>query len=152
MGMRFYVAVTDDAWFHHLHALDPPPDEVNFWTGAPATHDAGTPWLFKLHAPHNFIVGGGYFTYYTKMPLAIVWEAFGQLNGVDSLGALQQNIGQYRKEATSLMTPIGCAVLSQPFFLIAIDGFRYLKIGRRTLSRANPTTRKALSARHCGAP
>ncbi|MBC5806031.1 MAG: restriction endonuclease [Candidatus Eremiobacter antarcticus] len=114
--MKFYVAVTDDSWFNYLHALSPLPDEVNFWTGIPVREEPGTPWLFKLHAPNNFIVGGGYFTYYTQMPLTTVWDAFGPLNGVDSLSTLQQRIGQYRKEAISLTTSIGCAVLSQPFF------------------------------------
>jgi len=114
--MKFYVAVTDDAWYQNLRAIDPPPQEVNFWTGAAANHEPGTPWLFKLHAPNNFIVGGGYFTYYTKMPLAIVWEAFGRLNGVDSMETLRNAIGQYRRDPTSLATPIGCAILSQPFF------------------------------------
>jgi putative restriction endonuclease len=114
--MQFYIAVTDDDWFYNLRSVEPEPAEVNFWTGASANHQPGTPWLFKLHAPNNFVVGGGYFTYYTKMPLAIAWEAFGPLNGVDSLESLDEAIGQYRKKPTSLTTPIGCAVLSQPFF------------------------------------
>ncbi len=114
--MKFYVAVTDDAWFNNLRAMSPPPEEVNFWTGSAANHEPGTPWLFKLHSPNNFIVGGGYFTYYTKMPLVIVWDAFGRLNGVDSLDTLKKAIGQYRDDSTSLTTSIGCAVLSQPFF------------------------------------
>jgi putative restriction endonuclease len=114
--MQFYIAVTDDQWFYNLRSIDPTPPEVNFWTGSPANHQPGTPWLFKLHSPNNFIVGGGYFTYSTKMPLAIAWEAFGPFNGVGSLERLQQAIGKYRDTPTTLTTPIGCAILSQPFF------------------------------------
>jgi len=115
--MKFYVAVTDDAWFHRLRALEPPPDEVNFWTpGAQSVpHPPGTPWLFKLHMPNNSIVGGGYFTYQTRMPLNIAWEAFEQRNGVESLFALRRAIARYRKAPTTLTTPIGCVVLSESF-------------------------------------
>jgi putative restriction endonuclease len=61
--MKFFVAVTDDSWFGHLRSFVPAPDEVNFWTPGlqPMSNPVGTPWLFKLHAPNNFIVGGGYF-------------------------------------------------------------------------------------------
>jgi len=116
--MKIYVAVTDDAWFRHLHGLDPRPEEVNFWKpgGHQVKHLVGTPWLFKLHAPNNYIVGGGYFTYFTQMPLHIAWESFEQKNGVASVTDLQRAIGKYREGAT-LATPIGCVVLSEPFFL-----------------------------------
>ncbi len=115
--MKFYVAVTDDSWFYHLRDLDPPPDEVNFWTpGLQAVpHTIGTPWLFKLHSPNNFIVGGGYFTHYSQMPLNMAWDAFERKNGVLSMGDLRNKIEKYRKQPVSLTTPIGCVVLSEPF-------------------------------------
>jgi putative restriction endonuclease len=115
--MKFYVAVTDDSWFNHLRDLNPPPDEVNFWTpGLQAVpHAVGTPWLFKLHSPNNFIVGGGYFTHHSQMPLNMAWDAFEQKNGVSSLVELQRKIEKYRKQPVSLTNPIGCVVLSEPF-------------------------------------
>jgi putative restriction endonuclease len=115
--MKFYVAVTDDSWFYHLRDLNPPPDEVNFWTPGlqPVPHAVGTPWLFKLHSPNNFIVGGGYFMHYSQMPLNIAWEAFEQKNGVTSVNDLQRAIARYRKQPASLTSPIGCVVLSEPF-------------------------------------
>jgi len=116
--MKIYVAVTDDAWFNYLRGLNPPPDEINFWKpgGQRLNHAVGTPWLFKLHAPKNYIVGGGYFTYSTQMPLNIAWESFEQKNGVASLGELHRSIARYRAGAT-FTTSIGCVVLTEPFFL-----------------------------------
>jgi putative restriction endonuclease len=116
--MRLYVAVTDDSWFYHLRGLNPPADEVNFWTPGlqPVAHPVGTPWLFKLHSPNNFIVGGGYFTHYSQMPLNIAWESFEEKNGVASIGDLQRAIAKYRKQPASLTSPISCVVLSEPFF------------------------------------
>jgi putative restriction endonuclease len=116
--MKFYVAVTDNAWFDRLLALHPPPDEVNFWLpgGRSVRHEVGTPWLFKLHAPENKIAGIGYFTYYTSMPLGIVWEAFEERNGVRTLSELRDAVARYRDAPTTVATPIGCAVLSQPVF------------------------------------
>ncbi len=116
--MKFYVAVTDDSWFRRLRDSDPAPDEVNFWTPGlqPVSHPVGTPWLFKLHAPNNFIVGGGYFTHYSIMPLNIAWEAFEHKNGVTSISDLQRAIAQYRRTPTTLTAAIGCVVLSDPFF------------------------------------
>lgn len=116
--MKFYVAVTDDAWFYHLSGLKPVADEVNFWTPGlqPVPHPVGTPWLFKLHSPNNFIVGGGYFIHYSQMPLNIAWESFEEKNGVSSIVDLQRAIAKYRKRPTSWTSLIGCAVLSEPFF------------------------------------
>src|SRR5216684_176993 len=63
--MRLFVAVTDTDWFA-LHASKPDVEEVNFWKPSPeATFKVLQPGellLFKLHAPDNFIVGGGFFT------------------------------------------------------------------------------------------
>jgi putative restriction endonuclease len=58
--MRFWAAVTDNAWFNSLARLQP--DEVNFWQpGGQSTFrtvEPGAPFLFKLHSLHNYIVGG----------------------------------------------------------------------------------------------
>jgi len=61
--MKIWVGVTDDDWFALLSQLRP--DEVNFWQpGGSRTFRALQPgelFLFKLHSPKNFIVGGGHF-------------------------------------------------------------------------------------------
>jgi hypothetical protein len=40
------------------------PEEVNFWQPSGSRRfrvwQAGEPFLFKLHSPENFIVGGGF--------------------------------------------------------------------------------------------
>jgi len=62
--MKFYVGITDLSWYSYL--ADQKPDEVNFWR--PSGLDTfravepGEPFLFKLHSPRNFIVGGGFFS------------------------------------------------------------------------------------------
>src|SRR5580765_2429161 len=76
--MRFWVGVTDKAWFEDLRARAP--DEVNFWQ--PTSRrlagflEPGVPFLFKLHAPDNFIVGGGFFVRFSALPARLAWEAF----------------------------------------------------------------------------
>ena len=63
--MKLYVGITDYDWFK-LHTSNESVDEVNFWRpSSTATFKAlhwGEPFLFKLHSPRNFIVGGGFFT------------------------------------------------------------------------------------------
>jgi hypothetical protein len=86
--MRLFVAVTDYDWFQ-LHAAKPNVDEVNFWRPSPKAGfkalSMGEPLLFKLHSPRNFIVGGGFFTKFVRLPLSLAWETFGEGNGVRSL-------------------------------------------------------------------
>jgi hypothetical protein len=70
MAIRLLVAVTDRDWFEHLRAR-PALSEVNFWAPGAAPFralQAGEYFLFKLHAPLNFIVGGGVFAYVTVAP------------------------------------------------------------------------------------
>ena len=56
-----FVGVTDSDWFTYLSQLQP--DEVNFWKpGGKQSFKAietNGLFLFKLHSPRNFIVGGG---------------------------------------------------------------------------------------------
>lgn len=59
MGINLVVAVTDNDWFQMLRRrLEL--DEINFWAPSGASFRAlqlGELFLFKLHAPRNFIVG-----------------------------------------------------------------------------------------------
>ena len=85
--VRLFVGVTDKAWFDQLSA-SVPHDEVNFWQPSGTTQfralQLGELFLFKLHAPNNFIVGGGIFGHASIAPLSLAWEAFGLKNGVSS--------------------------------------------------------------------
>jgi putative restriction endonuclease len=119
--MRLYVAVTDNEWFS-LHASKPLEEEVNFWRPSPdATFKALQPGellLFKLHAPNNFIAGGGFFTRFLRLPLRMAWETFGEENGVRTLAEMRSRISQYRRApiVPSDNPLIGCIMLAERFF------------------------------------
>lgn len=116
--MQFWVGVTDKAWFDFLSARSP--DEVNFWQPSARRLagflEPGVPFLFKLHAPHNFVVGGGFFVRYSALPARLAWEAFGEKNGVADYDGLKARVRQYRKEEVRGDPEIGCNVLNGPFF------------------------------------
>lgn len=119
--MKFYVGITDASWYSYL--ADQRPDEVNFWrpSGEDTFRalDPGEPFLFKLHSPKNFIVGGGFFSRFTQCPVRYAWEAFQQKNGTPSFTELCELIGQ-RRGLHGPIGPediIGCILLQQPFFL-----------------------------------
>jgi putative restriction endonuclease len=119
--VRFRVAVTDDRWFQML-ASDPGIEELNFWQpGGSRQFGAlgpGELFLFKLHSPKNFIVGGGVFAYSTLLPLRLAWDSFGRANGAASLEEMKSRIARYRKDRRGEENPqIGCILLTQPFFL-----------------------------------
>lgn len=117
-GMRLWVGVTDRSWFELLRARQP--EEVNFWQPSAkrraALLEAGAPFLFKLHAPHNFVVGGGFFVRYSALPARLAWEAFGLDNGVADYPALRRRVAQYRTGPMVGDPEIGCNVLNRPFF------------------------------------
>jgi len=120
VAVKLVVAVTDRNWFDHLSAL-PDLDEVNFWApgGAPfRALSQGELFLFKLHSPDNFVVGGGVFAYSNTLPCSLAWQAFGEKNGAHSLAEMRARIARYRK--TDPMDrddfQIGCRILTQPFF------------------------------------
>lgn len=124
--MKLYVGITDYDWFN-LHASKPFVEEVNFWRPSPQASfkalQPGEMFLFKLHAPRNFIVGGGFFTRFLPLPLTLAWAAFGEANGARSLGEVRARISRYRKQP---ITPnenpyIGCILLNEPFFFAESD-------------------------------
>lgn len=117
--MNLYIAVTDNTWFNNLRYLKP--DEVNFWVpgktiSLPRLH-RGELLLFKLHSPHNFIVGGGVFAHSNIFPIGLAWQAFGINNGAGTERELRELIENYRgQEPPNSDYDIGCIVLTQPFF------------------------------------
>lgn len=122
--MRVYVAVTDNEWFSFLSSKSVVEEvqEVNFWRPSPdATFkalDVGELLLFKLHAPDNYIAGGGFFTRFLHLPLGTAWDTFGGANGVRTLSEMRNRIGHYRRTILgALENPkIGCIMLAEPFF------------------------------------
>jgi putative restriction endonuclease len=119
--MNFFVAVTDYDWFL-LHGSKPSVDEVNFWRPSSAASfkalRTGEMMLFKLHAPRNFIVGGGFFTRFVQLPISLAWEAFREGNGVRSLTEMRDRIARYRRSPISPTEnpSVGCILLAEPFF------------------------------------
>lgn len=100
MGVKLVVAVTDGDWFEMLRQ-HPDLPEVNFWSPAPKNFKAlerGELFLFKLHAPRNFIVGGGIFAYANKLPSSLAWDAFGEADGARSLRQMRERIVKYRRD------------------------------------------------------
>ena len=117
--MKIWVGVTDKNWYEHLIRLAP--EEVNFWQPSGSRTfrvlQPGEPFLFKLHSPENFIVGGGFFVRYSALPASLAWDAFEGKNGVDSLVDLISRVRRYRVDDRSIDPVIGCNVLAEPFFL-----------------------------------
>jgi putative restriction endonuclease len=97
------------------------PEGANFGNRAGREHFAhcsqGEAFLFKLHSPENYIVGGGFFVRYSALPASIAWEAFEEKNGVDSLEHLISRVRRYRVDDQAIDPVIGCNVLAEPFFL-----------------------------------
>lgn len=116
--MKLWVGVTDRNWFEFLRVHRP--DEVNFWQPSAKRRAAvlqpGAPFLFKLHAPYNFIVGGGSYVRYSALPARLAWDAFGRNNGVTDYAMLKQRIERYRGETIKGDPDIGCNILNGPFF------------------------------------
>jgi len=119
--LQAYIGVTDKDWYRYLSGL-PGIDEVNFWQ--PGGHqrfqalNPGEPFLFKLHSPDNYIVGGGFFAHSTICPLSLAWEAFGEKNGTRNLFEMRRLIEKRRRHEHQSMGDyqIGCILLEQPFF------------------------------------
>jgi len=123
--MMAFVAVTDYDWFRKLSS-SPRLDEVNFWRpGGQAGFRAlapGEPFLFKLKAPRNFIVGGAFFAHFTRLPCSLAWDAFGEKNGARTFSEFRAKIQELKRVSPSLDDYIiGCILLEQPFFFAEND-------------------------------
>jgi len=121
--MKVWVGVTDEGWFDHLAERNP--DEVNFWQPSGGREfralAPGEPFLFKLHSPKNYVVGGGFFVRYSALPCSLAWEAFGEKNGVTDYAEFLARIRKYRAKSGDAHKPepdpiVGCNVLAEPFF------------------------------------
>ena len=119
--MKAYVAVTDNEWFRFLRSRAPL-DEVNFWQPGGSRVfkrlEPGEPFLFKLHAPENFIAGGGFFAHASLLPATLAWEAFEEKNGATSFEKMYELIAKRRRTVSGErnVSMIGCVILQDPFF------------------------------------
>jgi putative restriction endonuclease len=120
--VRAFVGVTDGDWYELL-AAQAHLDEVNFWQPGGnrvfRVLEPGELFLFKLHSPQNFIVGGGVFAHATILPISLAWDAFGIANGARTLQEMRERVDKYRRRAgdRSEDYSVGCILLEEPFFL-----------------------------------
>jgi putative restriction endonuclease len=120
--VNLYVGITDYDWYRFLTER-PNIEEVNFWQPGGRTNfkalNPGELFLFKLHSPRNFIVGGGVFAHADILPVSLAWEAFGTSNGAATLAEMRSRIAHYRKHSENPHEDysIGCRIITQPFFL-----------------------------------
>jgi putative restriction endonuclease len=119
--MKAFVGVTDRDWFDLLSGLDQLED-VNFWQPSGnrpfKALSPGELFLFKLHSPNDYIVGGGFFAHSSLLPISLAWESFGINNGANSLPEIRNRVEKYRRQPEKPMEDytIGCILIEQPFF------------------------------------
>lgn len=96
--IKFYIGVTDNNWFNYLKSINP--DEVNFWQPGGSTNfkvlHPSELFLFKLHSPLNYIVGGGFFVRHAILPVSLAWDAFENKNGLPDYNSFLTKILLYR--------------------------------------------------------
>lgn len=120
--MKSFVGITDLDWFELLSSR-PQLDEVNFWQPSGKrlfrALNPGELFLFKLHSPNDYIVGGGIFAHATLLPISLAWESFGISNGAHNLSEMRTRVAKYRRQEEDRTADymIGCILLEQPFFL-----------------------------------
>jgi putative restriction endonuclease len=120
--MHGYVGVTDWDWYRFL--ADQPETirrEVNFWRpsgGGFRAVEQGEPFFFKSKAPHNRVVGGGFYSGFVRLRLSDAWDMLGPANGVASQEQMRQTIAHYRSEpiATGEDPEIGCIFVRDATF------------------------------------
>src|ERR1700730_12998714 len=128
--VKLYVGITDYDWFK-LHASKSAVEEGNFWkSSSPLGFKVlqwGQPFLFKLQPPRNFVVGGGFFTKFLRLPVSLAWQTFGEANGAQTLDEVRIRIAKYRKHPIGPMEDplfpflVGCILLEEPFFFAEQD-------------------------------
>lgn len=123
--MRGYLANTDYDWFTYLRAIEPPIDEVNFWKPGAGTNFValrpGEPFFFKLKAPYNAIAGFGFFAHFSRLPVSMVWQLYGEANGASVYAEWREHLLRIRKSFDRDTDPrqdfwIGCILVNQPVF------------------------------------
>lgn len=118
--MDGFVAVTDPGWYECLRRR-PGPCDANFWRPSTRRFNLapGTPFFFKLKAPHHAIAGFGYFEGFSVLPDWLAWDTFAEANGVADLEALRARLRRIREGARIDADPlgqIGCCLIAEATF------------------------------------
>jgi putative restriction endonuclease len=120
--MNGYVAVTHKDWFDYLSQRTFW-EEVNFWR--PSAHHGfngppGSPFFFKLKAPHNAIGGFGLVAKFSRLPDWLAWECFGEANGAATFREMEQRLNIIRVRNRFIdagpVPQIGCILLGSAVF------------------------------------
>lgn len=125
--MKIWVGITDWDWYNFVR--DNGLTEVNFWKPSGKSFKAineGDLFLFKLKAARGGkIVGGGFFTGSSIMPIDWAWKAYERANGAASLGQLKDSVMRYRNDnpRTNANPDIGCIAVSSVFYFDEQDWF-----------------------------
>ena len=67
--MKLYIGITDSNWIKTVSTEKC--EEVNFWKPGTSNFKALSKddlFLFKLHAPHGYILGGGFLSVFPFCP------------------------------------------------------------------------------------
>ena len=147
---KFYVGITDRPWYEQLRQLSAA--EVNFWRPSGKGFGAVTPgqmFLFKLHSPDDYIVGGGVFTRALRLPVSLAWDIFKEQNGTSSREELTNAIGRYRRTPLERGEDpdIGCILLNEPFFF---PREQWIPVSTHWWSRAIQTGKTFTTANSAG--
>lgn len=115
-----FVAVTDPGWYERL-SRDPGPHDANFWRPSARAFRlaVGTPFFFKLKAPHHAIAGFGFFAGFSILPDWLAWDTFGEANGVESLDTLRDRLRRIQEGArieADAGGRIGCCLIAEARF------------------------------------
>jgi putative restriction endonuclease len=118
--MDGFVAVTDPGWYEYL-SREPGPKDANFWRPSARAFQLkiGTPFFFKLKAPHHAIGGFGYFAGFSILPDWLAWDTFGTANGVNGLAQLRAQLSRIQEGARIQGDPrgsIGCCLIAEARF------------------------------------
>jgi putative restriction endonuclease len=120
--VRSFVGLTERDWVERVAALAP--CEANLWRPHQRRFAAlapGEPYLLKLHAPWNAIVGAGRFVAAERLPLSLAWLAFGAANGVDDPASFRHRVARGHPERTSADPVLSCVLLERPAILAESD-------------------------------
>jgi putative restriction endonuclease len=119
-GVRGFAGVTDNGWYWLLADRPDLLGEVNFWRPGGGGFRALRPGepFFKTHAPHNRVVGGGFFGGAVRLPVWEAWDLLGPANGAVRLEQMVDRIVHYRREplAPGEDPVIGCIFLRDVTF------------------------------------
>jgi len=120
--VRSFVGLTERDWVERVAALAP--CEANLWRPHQRRFAAlapGEPYLLKLHAPWNAIVGAGRFVAAELLTLSLAWLAFGAANGVDDPASFRRRVARAHPERTIADPVLSCVLLDRPAILAESD-------------------------------